>query len=377
MIKLLLDGRPVRQPISGVARYCIGLSNSLDKIQNEVNKIVFVQGDESANPDILQINGKKFISGDNYGQLRRRILNLASEYLPRLLPEIVGKSEFDIVHETYFANLGRFEAVKVCTIHDVFPIDFPKMFNPRNSFYSKRNLYRQAEESTKIIAVSKYTKDRVVALTGIDPEKIEVIGNAVDPIAVVDIGKIRPNIQHFLETECEFFFVVGNIEPRKNIKRLIDAWRLVIANHPSVKLVIAGKAVFDTENVLQYAKDSLGESLVYLGTITENEKWLLLQSMRAMVFPSLLEGYGIPVVEAYAAGKPCVFSATSALTELAFSEQQLFDPLSVNDIYLAIERCLNNGSEIVKSVQKGIDFTRENSWSGIAARTLQLYKSVV
>lgn len=370
-MNLLFDCRPVRDPVSGVARYCIGLSNSL--ANKSINLRTLVQGG-GRNSYISQLNkiNIKDINPSGY-KILSKFQNISSEYFPGFFGRAFVRGEYDIVHETYFANIGPKSSKKIATIHDVFPIDFPWMFSKVNVRYSTKNFYRQVIESDAIIAVSEYTKNRIVDLVKINPDKISVVGNAVSSIRP-NIANISASILDFVESKRPYFFFIGNVEPRKNLHKLIEAFGLVRKDFPDFVFVCAGKSNFQFSSVLNSAAEFLGEQFLYLGSINEDEKWYLMENMDFLVFPSLCEGFGIPVIEAYSIQKPVIFSKGSALSELSYDDIQLFNPENVDSIADKLRLAILDSSRLQEIAMIERIYHDFSSWAVIADKTMRVYE---
>lgn len=366
LIKLRFDGRPIRPPIAGVARYCIGLVSALINTQNDIAIDILIQGD--ANNTALR-NAPAEVKS-RYRQpapVPRKLENLAYEFAPWVTRLDFGKKP-DIVHETYFANMGGYDN-KIVTIHDTIPIDRPDYFNRTNRILSARAFHRQVKEARAIVAVSDFTKARIVELSNIDPDRIHVIGCGVDPPAV---GSISIPVQMAIDGP-PFCFYVGNIEPRKNLATLFEAWEVIARRHPGLRLIVAGKKNYGPDLIAE-ASTRFGTAFSYVGMISEPEKWALLRAMQMLIYPSLYEGFGIPVLEAYRAARPALFSRSSSLTELALDERQMFDPLSAQDMIECVERAIAGPQWLSRVVEEAELKARAQTWAAGAERIARLYR---
>jgi glycosyltransferase involved in cell wall biosynthesis len=376
LVRVLFDGRPVRDPVSGVARYCASLSNALAVRAKGFDIDVLVQGKGGPGRPLDSYSpAVKFTRFDAMTS-NRKVQNAFLEFAPRLLVRSFVR-KYQLLHETYFANVGSGAGVKtVATIHDVIPLDHPEYVNRRNRALSKQNFYRQAKESAHIICVSQYTKSRVIALSGVSSDKITVIGCGVDLPMAVEGSKHGAQIAGSIAAGDRYGLFIGNIEPRKNLEALIRIWPRIRRAHPEMKLVVAGKRNYIADPVLAFGAGTLGESFVYLGPVSEREKWRLMAGMEVLMFPSFSEGYGIPVIEAYQVGRPAVFSRCTALTELALDDRQLFDPYSDAEIEAAILRVLDHPNWLTDVQKKSSAWVETMSWEHVADRTLAVYEQV-
>jgi len=375
-IDVLFDCRPVRSPISGVARYCLGISDALAKTP-EVTPHTFVQPESgkneflhllptSASPQVLS----RIAPND------RRIQNALLEYLPISHPLLFG-DHYDILHETYFADLGRRRgARKISTIHDVIPIYRPELFSKRNVSFSTRNFYRQAREADIIISVSAYTKKRIVELAPYAEDRIVVIGNGVDP-KIVGGPEVAPLAEDDLLAGRPFVSHVGNIEPRKNLVTLAKAFDLAFPAGSEWRLVLAGRHNFEAEKILTQIEKILGDRFVYLGPVTEERKWQVIAHAQATAMPSEYEGFGIPIYESYAVNTPVMIADNSSMTELAMRPEQLFDTYDHEALAEGFRQIASDADWVAPSLEDGFQAVKRATWDLIAAETVKQYQRLV
>ena len=380
---ILLDGRPIRVPVSGVARYCLSLANAFARLRaaDELADLppvdVLVQTEAGTNPTLGELDGRVArVELTAFGR-SRKTQNLVTEFAP-VLAAATTLRRYPLIHETYFANLAATPRQrKVATVHDVFPLDYPMAFNRTNRLLSRRNLHRQARLSDAVIAVSAYTRRRVIELTGCDPERVEVIGNGVDPADARQGQHAVWPIGGKLAASEAYGLYVGNIEPRKNVDALIEAWALLPPRHREVRLVVAGKLNYRAEATVAHGEKRLGGRFVYLGPVGEADKWGLIAAARALVLPSLYEGYGVPIIEAYLAGTPALFSDTSAMTELAMDARQMFDPRAPAAMAEVIAHALDGPTWLGVARARASAWVTGQSWDQLARDVAGVYRKVL
>lgn len=379
MTSILIDGRPVRLPISGVARYCLSLANTFAAEGCGRFDIpdVLVQHNGGANtcPDEFVPQVRKV----EYRPLhdRRKLQNVAFEFLPRIVARRALGS-YDLVHETWFANIGKRPCqLKVATIHDVIPLDHPEFFNRNNRIFARRNFHRQVRESSAIVAVSDFTRQRILELGDVAPETVHVIGCGVDlpPQALIDSATWP--IRDQVAKGSRYGLYIGNLEPRKNVDRLIDAWARLGPSYDDAKLVVVGRLNYQAEATVARGRALLGDRFVFLGPTDEADKWALLANASFLALPSLYEGYGIPIIEAYACGVPAIFARNSSMIELASDERQMFDGLSKDEIVAAIRRVLDGEAWVQASVEDRLAWVDRSSWSNVARQVAEVYRTVL
>ena len=253
-MSILIDGRPIRDPISGSAVFVIELVKSLNELK--VNPHLFLQSNKNKNEQL-----KNF-------RFHNSILSNGNKTLENIFYEIgfnSGKSlnkSLKINHETYFGRLP-FKADKlITTIHDVIPLDFPEWFTWKNSVFSRRNFKRQIKSADHCIFSSVYTKERVQYFGDVKGD-FEVIPLAVsnyihhNVASYFDIGtssgllkKVEPH---------SYILAVGNIEPRKNLSLIAEATRKLNKTLDiDLDLVIAGHSNFEAKKILEEVAIKLG-----------------------------------------------------------------------------------------------------------------------
>lgn len=302
----------------------------------------------------------------------RRIQNAFLEFLPSSQPFVVG-GKHEILHETYFADLGRRKgAVKVSTIHDVIPLERPELFTKRNVIFSTRNFHRQAKEADCIISVSNYTKQRILDFVPEAEDRIVVIGNGVDPsvaaghtiapLEATDPLLGRPFVAH-----------VGNIEPRKNLLTLARGFDRPFRQAATGGLSWPGAKNFEADQILSEISALLGDRFIFLGPVDEDRKWQVIAHAQAMAMPSEYEGFGIPIYESYAVHTPIMVANNSSMTELAMRPEQLFDTFDSEQLAEGLRQIAAGANWVAPSLEAGFAAVQDATWDRIAEETLKVY----
>jgi len=275
--------------------------------------------------------------------------------------------------------VGRVPAV--CTIHDVTPITMPS-HSAKVSAIQRFLLRGCARLSRMIITSSECSKRDIVALLGVPEEKVVVIHDGcdqtlfnVDPADMETLAVLRWR----LGIERPYLLHHGTIQPRKNLKRLIEAYHLMLADYADLDfdLVLAGQQGWASDEIVNAATRSRDRGKVILaGVLGDSDLALLIKGARLAVVPSLYEGFSLPMVEAMACGVPTIASRTSCLPEISGNALAYFDPLSIEDMASCMHAVLCN-SELSSSLrQKGIDRARDFTWERCARETLNVLKEV-
>ncbi len=259
---------------------------------------------------------------------------------------------------------------KVATFHDLFVMT-SEYSTPEFRQRFTRLAQETAERADQVIAVSQFTAQQVVDLLGVPSERVTAIHHGVDPIAkpsqqrmdelLLRLGIARP-----------FFLGVGAIQMRKNFIRIIEAFEAVGAD---LDLVLAGPDGFGCDEIDRRIEASpLKRRIHRTGFVTAETRAALYGRARALLFPSLDEGFGLPVLEAFSCGLPVVTSNVSALPEVAGDAALLVDPRDVSSIASAMQRVIED-SELRRSlVEKGTARAKLFTWERAARETFAVYE---
>lgn len=259
---------------------------------------------------------------------------------------------------------------QVCTFHDLIPLDRPEWFNPRFAAWYRWLLPRLARKVRHLIAVSEFTKRRIVERFGVDPANVTVIPNGVDarfhPRSFEEVADVRRALG--IQSE-DYLLCVGSVEPRKNLGRLLQAWsRIEKRIAPGVQLVVAGakgaSLVFSDVSI-----GTLPPRVQLTGYVRDEQLPALYSGALALVYPSLYEGFGLPPLEAMACGTPVVTSDNTSVPEVVGDAAVLVDPCDVESIADGIRRVLESGSLRSRMRKSGLARAERYGWDEIARRT--------
>jgi glycosyltransferase involved in cell wall biosynthesis len=253
----------------------------------------------------------------------------------------------DVLHCPTFRGPFHCAVPVVVTVHDLAVLRHPGMFNKWSRRYSRLAVPRVAQGARSLIAVSEFTRRELVELLRVPGDKIRVIPNAVG----APFGPDGP------KAEGDYVLAVGTLEPRKNLARAVEAARRV-----GVELRVVGARGWGGVEV---------PGATWLGEVSDEELAALYRGARIVVYPSLYEGFGIPVLEAMACGTPVVTSAGGATEEVAGGAAVLVDPLDPASIAAGIEQAASRRPELVAL---GLEHARGFTWDRVAAETREVYE---
>ena len=257
---------------------------------------------------------------------------------------------------------------QVVTVHDASPLDHPEWFERKFALWYLALLPRLIRKVRAIITVSKFSKERIVHHTGVDPDRVHVIFNGVDkrfrPVTPAEIKKATTD----LGLTAPYLLSVGSLEPRKNLKRLLEAWSR--ANFDGVTLAVAGA----TGHFFQrFELDRLPRGVRLLGRVPDDVLPALYSGAAGFVYGSIYEGFGLPLLEALACGCPVVISDIPAHREVCGSTATYFDPFSAEDLLLKLETLLRlDRAERALRSEQGHRRAANYTWEAAAEATWQI-----
>lgn len=280
-----------------------------------------------------------------------------------LLPAEWLTGKVDLIHTSDWAEPPT-TTKKVTTVHDLnFLID-PEYAHPQIHSVQTKRLYWVKKESAGIIAVSKATKKDLVERLEIEPDRIDVIyeGPSIQYAPVVSDEEAAA-VKIKFKIDRPYLVIPGAGHPRKNIASAIKAFRQTKLDW---QLVILGRA---TPKEMS-AKNS---QTVFTGFVSDREWEILVSGARALLYPSLYEGFGLPILDAFVCGVPVITSNTSSMPEVAGEAAMLVNPESIEDIAGGIIKALNDPGPLVEA---GRNRAGKFSWKKTAVETIQFYKKI-
>jgi glycosyltransferase involved in cell wall biosynthesis len=266
----------------------------------------------------------------------------------------------------------------VCTIHDTTPVAMPS-HSRKTVLLQRFFLHSAARRSCAIITVSERSKQDIVATCRVPGDKVKVVYNGYDREffnAAPASSEQQRALRERLGIRRPYLFHHGVLQPRKNLKRLIEAHRMLLSRHRDIELdlVLAGPPGWDYMDIGAAAEKSGEERgrVVLVGEVSSHDLALLLKGTELAVIPSLYEGFCLPMVEAMACGVPTVASSSSCLPEISGNALLYFDPTSVEDIAATMESVLFHPEVCAGLISRGLERVREFSWERCARETLEV-----
>ncbi len=259
------------------------------------------------------------------------------------------------------------------TIPDILPLEFPDWFESGFRRVTETSLKFASDEAKFVFAISNDVKQRVVRYTGISSERIRVVYPGVDIsyFSPVDPIVAKEVLQKYdLEPGC-FLLSSGFLDPRKNLKLQLEGFRLAMSHCPgNIKYALTGLRTALSDDILELIESpELRSKVVFLGYVPKYELIALTSQTAALMYCSIAEGFGLPIVEAMAIGVPVITSNNTSMRELALSRARLVDPYDVDDIALAIEELIDTPvdqkcAQVVSNREFASSFTIDNWFKG-------------
>lgn len=355
----------------GMGNYVDNLIQALARIDSENDYTLYVKKGSNETGNLNQENFK-------YKKLTSPMIR--SYWSQCRLPIEILLNRPDILHIPTGHKIP-FNCPKntVVTIHDLAFIKFPKYFESNVKWRSLQFTRHAILKAKKIIAISQSTKNDILKYYKVDELKVEVIYHGVEDIfkPIEDTSKIDLVCKKY-GINLPFVLFVGVLQPRKNITRLIWAFKKMLNScNLKMQLVIAGNKGWMYEDIFKTVKQAgIEDRVVFTGYALKQDVIWLLNGAKVFVLPSLYEGFGMPVLEAMACGVPVVTSNVSSMPEIAGDAALLVDPYSVDEISRALIDVINKPQLADELVKKGLKRVKSFTWEKAARQTLKVYESM-
>ena len=263
--------------------------------------------------------------------------------------------ETDVLHFPFSTMIPRVTSVPTVTsILDVQHEFLPEFFSKPELAYRKLIYGRSARDSDLVIAISEHAKQTLVERLDVPAERVRVIHLGVDLATFTPSDDLRE----------EFLFYPANRWPHKNHQRLFEAFAILRRSHPELRLVLTGSG---------HDGHAVPDGVDVLGRVPTEQLVRLYRTAAALVYPSLFEGFGIPVVEAFATGCPVAAADTSSIPEVAGDAAVLFDPASAETIAAAVDSLL---ADPHRYVARGLARAQQFTWTASAEAHIAVYNEL-
>jgi len=347
---IAINSRFLTQKITGTQRFAIEISLQLKKLMPDT---VFVSPKNILHTKIADELNVKTI-GINIGHLWEQL------DLPLHLKRLGNPLLLNLVNTAPLSYMNQ-----IIAIHDLAFLRHPEWFSKKFYLFYKTLIPKIAKKARRIITVSNFSKIEIVNLLKISSQKVEIIYNGISEKFFFDPSIKKEN----------FILAVSSLDPRKNFKNLILAFKgLDLRDY---KLVIVGSEnkVFSNVEIRNLIKKI--PNVEFTGYVSDDKLVKLYQKAKLFVYPSLYEGFGIPPLEAMACGTPVVVSNVASLPEVCGDAAYYVNPYDVNDIARGMETVLKDENLQRELIQKGLERVKLFSWEKSAKKLLRIIEEVV
>ena len=365
--------------LTGIGNYTLEAARRLINEASELHAFDFLGRNGAA--AILQENLQMNLSGYDLHIVRSLPLSVYIRMgnMGKLMPySTLTCSKADLTVFFNYLTPGGLKGKNMITIYDLVSERFPETMQGRNRRLLQGHLKDSATRASSILTISEFSKSEIIDVLGVPEEKIFVGPCGVDTKFYTPGEGFETGINKKFNLE-KYILYVGTLEPRKNIKTLVEAFSKISDKYPDVKLVLAGGLGWQPEATLKAIEESkVKDRIIRTGYISNEEKRDLLRNAQFFVFPSIYEGFGMPVTEAMACGTDAVVSESSSLIEISAGLVPLIDPKNADLWAEAMEEKLNSKADTSKK-QQLIDHARSYTWdkTAEAARSAIKYASMV
>jgi glycosyltransferase involved in cell wall biosynthesis len=359
---------------AGVGYYSANLVEALAKIDKKNQYVLYPFFYYIYHPDF-----KKAV------KIRQKNFHLHYENVPKWMVDLLWNSRIpkkwilggvDILHSTTFCAPQDHYGKLIVTIYDLSFLTLPECHNEANRQHCLKGTIDAIAYADAIIMISHHAKSELLKYFEVDEEKVKVVHLAARddfiPVNKVEQEKVLAKYQ----IPRDFIFTVGTFEPRKNIKTLVEMYlelpEKVKNSHP---LVIAGGKGWLHSDLDKLISQN-PELVRYIGYIPDKDLPALYSAASVFVYPSLYEGFGLPILEAMACGAPVITSSTSSMPEVSGDAAILFDPADPPQLKSALVTMIENEDLRAQLRKKGFENVRRFSWEKAARETLKIYQEI-
>jgi glycosyltransferase involved in cell wall biosynthesis len=361
----------------GVSRYTVNLAKNLSK-EKEISLSLF--GSSLREKDYLKKVAAEILANPA-NKAETAILSLPQQLLEKMWefgisPVSKKLSNIDLFHSWDWMQPPDKNIPIVSTIHDLAILKFPKTAHPKILKSHQKSWDKLKKNKSHIIAVSRTTKKDIMKYLGYPSYMVHVVHEALPEefksVSDSITEEIALNIKNKLKLDKPYILFVGTREPRKNLAKLIEAWQPLSKDF---ELIIAGSEGWDQ---IEEKSKKFKSHPRFLGRVSDKELSVLYSYASVFAYPSLYEGFGLPILESFYLGTPVLTSNNSGMMEVAGNAAELIDPNSVEDITKGLKKILNETkSEQQKRLQRMIIRQQMFSWSKVARETIDVYKRAI
>jgi len=364
MMRIAIDANPMFLNRAGIGNYTYHLVRQLVRIDQENEYYLYNTATKEHELNDLRLGG-----------------NARVICFPRVLsPWKARKDRIDIYHGVNYQLWAQGNAGSVVTVHDLALNIFPE-FSKRllGEQWSRYKALRTFHRATRVIAISQNTANDIHKYYQIPPEKIRIIYNGVGEefFSAPLPDSLKSVRARYAIPPGDYILYVGGSDLRKNLESLLKAFSMLLRKIQQITLVATGGMGRKAKEIYQSISNlGLERNIVITGHVSDQDLRQLYAGTRLFVYPSLYEGFGIPILEAMSSGVPVIASNTSSIPEVAGDAAYLIDPYNIGALADAMEKVLQDDN-LARSLQaKGLQRAKAFSWERTARQTIEVYEDV-
>lgn len=355
--------------IDGIGHYCQELLHqfNLNKSEIQIQRYSFGESDPSHEMSLYPSYSS---------HLLRAAIGIRSQ---SQTPDDAFQSA-DLIHATdHLVPLGLKKPL-IATVMDVIPLSHPEFIRSKLAPLKAKLWKYLSNRADKIITISEFSKNEIAYWMNYPKDQITAIPLGVDQkyFEFIDHNEIQ-KILNKHNIHQPFFLFIGSLQPRKNLTRILEGHRMLPGNlSKEIPLVVVGREFWDDGTIHKSLQLAVQEKrCIRLDYVSEWEKRCLLKSALALCFISLYEGFGLPILEAFASGTPVISSNTSSIPEIAGQCATLVDPFDPNEIGQAMAEIINDEEKRRNLIEAGLIRAKNYSWAKTANSTMEIYQTLL
>jgi glycosyltransferase involved in cell wall biosynthesis len=366
-LRIGLDARNLIPTQTGLGRHVYAVITHLARLDDE-NEYIIIKRPEYRLKIVDRANFREISIPYDPSSLRSCLIGFRE----------INDLKLDIYHSLFHFVPGRIQAKRIMvTLHDLIWINYPKLafddfFRQKIiEYYGRIFIKRALTKSDTIVAISEYTKEQALKRYNLSPKNINVIYNGFDQAYFDKMGSMKIPGEH---QKRKYIFSIGHTKPYKNIPRVIRAFKQISDEFPEIDLMVVGRGDYLLKLKKLVAECDLQKKVIFTGHLPDEVMIPLFKNALFLVFPSLIEGFGAPLVEAMGLGCPILSSNIPVIEEIAGDVYEKVDPYSVDDITNGMRKLLISRDYRDKLRNKGYDRAKLFSWEASAKKLLTLYR---
>ena len=368
-IKIIVDSISLLSALTGIGRYTNEVSNYLK--EDSKFEASFFYGYHSKN--LISKSKKSNVKNLKTLIVKNKLLKNIAREISNTMSKLFSPT-YDIYWQPNFIpNLSIKSKYTVTSVHDFSFIIHNNFHTKEKIEYFQDKFFQNIYKSDMIITGSNFTKQEILERLNFTSERVKVIYHGIDH----DLFKIYKDTSVSFELPSKFIFIVGSIEPRKNLIGLLKAYDSIDKKLKNeYKLVLAGFKGWENKEVMELI-NSNKEDIHYLGYISDIELAKTYNLASLFVYPSFYEGVGLPPLESMACGTPVICSSTTSLPEVGGDAVIYCDPYDIEDIKFQIELVLNDKVLQKDMIKNGLERVKQFTWEKSANKHMQVFEELI